>query len=175
MSINILVVDDDPVQCRLLEAAIEKFGYTAKSVNGGEAALALLKEEDFSLMILDLVMPDLDGMAILGRLREAKSTMPVIVQTSQGGIDTVVSAMRAGAFDFVVKPASPERLNVSIQHALTLNTLENELQRVKRSLSGFRAPIGSTSPSCTARNSFTCISSGSSPTSSRNKVPPFAS
>jgi len=136
MSINILVVDDDPVQCRLLEAAIEKFGYTAKSVNGGEAALALLKEEDFSLMILDLVMPDLDGMAILGRLREAKSTMPVIVQTSQGGIDTVVSAMRAGAFDFAVKPASPERLNVSIQHALTLNTLENELQRVKRSLSG---------------------------------------
>ncbi|MEP3523816.1 MAG: sigma-54 dependent transcriptional regulator [Hyphomicrobiales bacterium] len=136
MKINILIVDDDPVQRRLLEAAIEKFGYQPVSAEGGQEALDLLDEQDFSLIILDLVMPDLDGMAVLERLRKAKSNLPVIVQTSQGGIDTVVSAMRAGAYDFAVKPVSPERLHVSIQNALTRNTLENELQRVKRSVSG---------------------------------------
>lgn len=136
MKINILIVDDDPVQRRLLEAAIEKFGYHSVSAEGGQEALDLLAEQDFSLIILDLVMPDLDGMAVLERLRKAESNLPVIVQTSQGGIDTVVSAMRAGAYDFAVKPVSPERLHVSIQNALTLNTLESELQRVKRSVSG---------------------------------------
>lgn len=136
MKINILIVDDDPVQRRLLEATIEKFGYISKSAESGQEALNLLSEHNFALMILDLVMPDLDGMAVLERLRQSGSNIPVIVQTSQGGIDTVVSAMRAGAFDFAVKPVSPERLHVSIQNALTLNTLESELQRVKRSVSG---------------------------------------
>ena len=136
MKINILIVDDDPVQRRLLEGTIEKFGYTSMSAEDGQEALDLLADEDFSLIILDLVMPELDGMAVLERLRKNGSKVPVIVQTSQGGIDTVVSAMRAGAFDFAVKPVSPERLHVSIQNALTLNTLESELQRVKRSVSG---------------------------------------
>lgn len=136
MKINILIVDDDPVQRRLLEATVEKFGYTSTSAEGGQEALDLLSTNDFSLMILDLVMPDLDGMAVLEHLRKEGSNVPVIVQTSQGGIDTVVSAMRAGACDFAVKPVSPERLHVSIQNALTLNTLESELQRVKRSVSG---------------------------------------
>lgn len=133
---TILVVDDDPVQRRLLDGSIAKFGYEAVLADSGEQALQLLREKEFSLMILDLVMPDLDGMAVLTRMRQMGSTLPVIVQTSQGGIDTVVSAMRAGAFDFVVKPVAPERLNVSIQNALTLNTLEAELKRVKRSYAG---------------------------------------
>lgn len=136
MKINILIVDDDPVQRRLLEATIEKFGYAVTSAEGGQDALDLLAEKDFSAMILDLVMPDLDGMAVLEQLRKDGSNIPVIVQTGQGGIDTVVSAMRAGAYDFAVKPVSPERLHVSIQNALTMNTLESELQRVKRSVSG---------------------------------------
>lgn len=136
MKINILIVDDDPVQRRLLEGTITKFGYDSQSAEGGEKALELLAQHKFSVVILDLIMPDLDGMAVLERMRKIGSTVPVIVQTGQGGIDTVVSAMRAGAFDFVVKPVAPERLNVCIQNALTLNTLENELQRVKRSVSG---------------------------------------
>ena len=69
-------------------------------------------------MVLDLVMPDLDGLGVLARMREAGLDMPVIVQTAHGGIDTVVSAMRAGAADFVVKPAGAERLQVSLQNAI---------------------------------------------------------
>ena len=81
-------------------------------------------------------MPDLDGMAVLAKLREIDRAIPVIVQTAHGGIDTVVGAMRAGAVDFVVKPVSAERLQVSIENALKLGALEGELARMKRAASG---------------------------------------
>ena len=77
-------------------------------------------------------MPDLDGMGVLAKLRERDRSIPVIVQTAHGGIETVVSAMRAGAIDFVVKPVSMERLQVSIENALKLGALEGELARMKR-------------------------------------------
>ena len=87
-------------------------------------------------MVLDLVMPDLDGLGVLARMREAGLDIPVIVQTAHGGIDTVVSVMRAGATDFVVKPASAERLQVSLHNALATKALAGELQRLKRSRDG---------------------------------------
>ena len=87
-------------------------------------------------MVLDLVMPDLDGLGVLARIREAGLTTPVIVQTAHGGIDNVVSAMRAGATDFVVKPVGAERLEVSLRNALATKALESEIQRIKRSHSG---------------------------------------
>ena len=87
-------------------------------------------------MVLDLVMPDLDGLGVLARMREAGLNIPVIVQTAHGGIDNVVSVMRAGATDFVVKPASPERLQVSLRNALATKALAGELQRLKRSRDG---------------------------------------
>ena len=87
-------------------------------------------------MILDLVMPNLDGLGVLAKLRQSSITVPVIVQTAHGGIDNVVSAMRAGAVDFVVKPAGAERLQVSLRNALNASALEGELQRMKHSRSG---------------------------------------
>jgi DNA-binding NtrC family response regulator len=87
-------------------------------------------------VILDLVMPDLDGFGLLARMREQGSAVPVIVQTAHGGIDNVVSAMRAGAHDFVVKPVGAERLAVSLRNALAASALEGELARIKRSRSG---------------------------------------
>lgn len=139
MSQVVLVVDDDPVQRRLLEAMVQRFGYRALTADGGDAALALLTGETaqpVDCIILDLVMPDLDGLGVLARMRQAALDIPVIVQTAHGGIDNVVSAMRAGATDFVVKPASPERLDVSLRNALAARALAGELQRVKRSRDG---------------------------------------
>ena len=135
----ILIVDDDPVQCRLLEAMLHKFGYEAVVRDNGEAALALLCGGDgarIDCVILDLVMPNLDGLGVLARLRQAGVKVPVIVQTAHGGIDNVVSAMRAGAIDFVVKPVGAERLHVSLRNALNTSALEGEIARFKHSRAG---------------------------------------
>ena len=135
----ILVVDDDPVQCRLLEAMLQKSGYEAIVRDNGDAALSLLSGADgprIDCVILDLVMPNLDGLGVLARLRQGAVNVPVIVQTAHGGIDNVVSAMRAGAVDFVVKPVGAERLQVSIGNALNTSALEGELNRIKHSRAG---------------------------------------
>jgi len=139
MAERILICDDDPIQRRLLEEAVRRFGHLPIVVESGVEALARMTGPEgrgVALVILDLVMPDLDGMAVLLKLREAGVSVPVIVQTSHGGIDTVVSAMRAGAFDFVVKPISPERLQVSIQNALKFGALEDEVARARRTVTG---------------------------------------
>jgi DNA-binding NtrC family response regulator len=135
----ILIVDDDPVQRRLVESMIRRFGYETITAEGGEAAVKALLGPDaarIDCLILDLVMPDLDGLGVLARMREAALNIPVIVQTAHGGIDNVVAAMRAGAIDFVVKPVGAERLQVSLRNALAASALETEFQRLKRSRSG---------------------------------------
>jgi DNA-binding NtrC family response regulator len=81
-------------------------------------------------------MPGLDGMGVLAKIREAGLNIPVIVQTAHGGIDNVVSAMRAGAQDFVVKPVGVERLQVSLRNALNAHALKGELQRIRHSREG---------------------------------------
>ncbi|ESX13549.1 sigma-54 dependent transcriptional regulator [Mesorhizobium sp. M0179] len=139
MTGSILIVDDDPVQRRLLEAAVTKFGHSAIVADGGEAGLSALdgpNARDISAVILDLVMPGLDGIGVLKAMRERGITVPVIVQTAQGGIETVVSAMRHGAFDFVVKPASPDRLQTAIGNALKVEAVEDEVKRTSRRRGG---------------------------------------
>jgi DNA-binding NtrC family response regulator len=139
MSEVVLVVDDDPVQRRLLEAMVQRFGYRPIVAEGGDSAVSLLTGPEatrIDAMVLDLVMPDLDGLGVLARMREAGLNVPVIVQTAHGGIDNVVSAMRAGATDFVVKPANAERLQVSLRNALATKVLAGELQRLKRRRDG---------------------------------------
>ena len=136
---RILIVDDDPVQRRLLQSMLARSGYDVVIAEGGDAAAALLTGADgaaIDAVVLDLVMPDLDGLGVLARIQESGLTIPVIVQTAHGGIDNVVSAMRAGATDFVVKPVGAERLEVSLRNALATKALESEIQRIKRSHSG---------------------------------------
>ncbi len=135
----VLIVDDDPVQCRLLEGMLQKSGYDPVTLDNGDAAIALLTGADgarFDCVILDLVMPNLDGLGVLARLRQSGINVPVIVQTAHGGIDNVVSAMRAGAVDFVVKPVGAERMLVSLRNALNMSALEGELTRIRHSRSG---------------------------------------
>src|SRR4249920_1606753 len=132
MAQTILVVDDDPVQRRLLEAAITRSGMTVVTAPGGGPALDLVdgpRGEQIAVMLLDLVMPDMDGLTVLAKLRASHPDLPVIVLTAKGGIDSAVEAMRAGANDFLVKPTSPERIKVSIQNALKLGVLSGEVSR----------------------------------------------
>jgi DNA-binding NtrC family response regulator len=135
MPAHVLIVDDDPVQRRLLEAAVRKFGHEPAVADSGEAGLSYLESaagERVNVIILDLHMPGIDGMGVLKRLGDRSIKTPVIVQTAQGGIETAVSAMRAGAVDFVVKPASPDRLQSAIGNALKVEELEGETKRSVR-------------------------------------------
>jgi DNA-binding NtrC family response regulator len=139
MAAIILIADDDPVQRRLVENLVQKCGYETIVADSGDAAMAKLAGPDavaIDAVVLDLVMPGLDGMGVLDRLREAGLAIPVIVQTAHGGIDNVVSAMRAGAHDFVVKPVGLERLQVSLRNALNASALKGELQRIRHSREG---------------------------------------
>ncbi len=139
MAATILIVDDDPVQRRLVENMVQKCGYETLVLDSGDAAIDLLTGPDapvIDAVVLDLVMPGLDGMGVLTKMREAGINIPVLVQTAHGGIDNVVSAMRAGAQDFVVKPVGMERLQVSLRNALNTSALKGELQRIRHSREG---------------------------------------
>ena len=135
MAQTILVVDDDPVQRRLLETAITRSGMSVVTAPGGQPALDLIngpRGEQITLMLLDLVMPDMGGLEVLAKLRPTNPDLPVIVLTAKGGIDSAVEAMRAGANDFLVKPASPERIAVSIRNQLKIGTLSGEVKQLKK-------------------------------------------
>jgi DNA-binding NtrC family response regulator len=139
MPASILIVDDDAIQRRLVENMVQKCGYEAIVLDSGDAAIAMLTAPDaqpVDAVVLDLVMPGLDGMGVLAKIREAGLNVPIIVQTAHGGIDNVVSAMRAGAQDFVVKPVGIERLQVSLRNALNTSALKGELQRIRHSREG---------------------------------------
>ena len=136
---RVLVVDDDPAQRRILEEAIKRFGYHVATAESGDKALTALKADtagDICLVLLDLVMPGTDGLAVLSAMRSLPRKPPAIVQTGHGSIDAAIMAMRAGAVDFVVKPVSPERLEVSIKNALKIEALADEIVRIKASAKG---------------------------------------
>ena len=139
MSKRILIVDDDPAQRRILEETLKRLSYQTLTAASGEQTLAVLEGPDgasISLVLLDLVMPGVDGMAVLAKLAAKSGQPPVIVQTANGSIDAAIGAMRAGAVDFVVKPASPERLDVSIKSALKIEALAGEITRIKKKVEG---------------------------------------
>lgn len=139
MTQRILIIDDDPAQLRILEETTKRFGFSPLTADGGEKGLEVLASTagvSVELIVLDLIMPGMDGMEFLERLSTHRADMPVIVQTAQGSIETVVKAMRAGADDFVVKPVSPERLRVSIQNLLKVNKLTEEVKRLNSKVAG---------------------------------------
>ncbi|MEP3890888.1 MAG: sigma-54 dependent transcriptional regulator [Hellea sp.] len=139
MGKTVLIVDDDPTQRRLLQAVIEKSGFSTLQADNGDTALDMALGADggnINVMMLDLVMPGRDGMETLEELQAKRPELPVIVLTGKGSIDTVVKAMKMGARDFVVKPASPERIIVSIRNALEMKTLVGEVKRLKKTTNG---------------------------------------
>jgi DNA-binding NtrC family response regulator len=137
MAKTVLVVDDDPTQRRLLQAVLERDGFAVvHATGGGEALDRMTKGGGADVVLLDMVMPEMSGMECLAELRSAGVTTPVIVLTANGGIDTVVKAMQAGAQDFFVKPVSPERLLIGVRNALQLTQLSAEVGRLTKRAQG---------------------------------------
>ena len=150
MAKTVLVVDDDPTQRRLLQAVLERDGHAVvHAASGGEAIDRMTRGGGADVILLDMIMPEMSGLECLAELRSAGVTTPVIVLTANGGIDTVVKAMQAGAQDFFVKPVGPERLLVGVRNALKLEQLTTEVGRLTKRVQGrasFDDIIGDSAP-----------------------------
>ena len=133
MAKTILICDDDPTQRRLIQAVLEREGFAVlHAENGSQAIDRLTTTTGIDAVILDLVMPGQSGIDTLKEIRAHGIRVPVVVLTASGGIDTVVKAMQAGAQDFFIKPASPERILVSVRNALQMGDLNAEVARLKK-------------------------------------------
>jgi DNA-binding NtrC family response regulator len=139
MASRVLIVEDEAAQRRILEETVKRLGFDVSTAESGVRGLEVLKGPggaSVELVILDLVMPEMGGLEFLESLQAIRGDLPVIVQTSQGSIETVIKAMRAGADDFVVKPVSPERLKASIQNLLKVTALTEEVKRLNKKIGG---------------------------------------
>jgi DNA-binding NtrC family response regulator len=139
MASRVLIVEDEAAQRRILEETVKRLGFDVSTAESGVRGLEVLKGPggaSVELVILDLVMPEMGGLEFLESMQAVRGDLPVIVQTSQGSIETVIKAMRAGADDFVVKPVSPERLKASIQNLLKVTALTEEVKRLNKKIGG---------------------------------------
>ncbi len=115
---RLLVVDDDTVTCRLLADVFKRDGYSVVGETNPQRALARVAGEPVDLAILDVQMPEMDGLALLRGLRERLPDLPVVIMTAFGSIDTAVQAIASGAVDYVSKPMDVEEIRATVRRAL---------------------------------------------------------
>ncbi|MFZ5609806.1 MAG: sigma-54-dependent transcriptional regulator [Pseudomonadota bacterium] len=131
MTQTILIVDDEATQLRVIGAVTEREGYQTRYAVNGQEAIDILSKPDASgvdLVILDLSMPRISGLDVLKRIKPKHPDLPCIVLTAHSSISNVVDSMRAGASDFLVKPASAERIRTAIRNVLEAQELTGELR-----------------------------------------------
>jgi two-component system response regulator AtoC len=123
---RILVVDDEAKMRRLLEIMLSEMGYEVLQAADGREALQCLGDEGVDLVITDLRMPEMDGVALLNALREDNNPVPVIVVTAYGTIESAVAAMKAGASDYLIRPFDIETLELAINRTLDMGRIRRE-------------------------------------------------
>lgn len=114
---NILVVDDEVEICRVFDSMLTQIGYHVVTESDPRKVPELLKEGSFDAIVMDLVMPPMDGRDLIEKIREFTSTLPIVVVTGHGDADTTVEAMRRGATDFVTKPVDAAFLDLRLRRA----------------------------------------------------------
>ncbi|MBQ8561575.1 MAG: sigma-54-dependent Fis family transcriptional regulator, partial [Spirochaetaceae bacterium] len=145
MNFTILVIDDEKNIREGLSAALELEGYSVRLAADGREGLAQIEKGDIDLVITDLRMPGISGEEVLSRVRGESPGIPVIVLTGHGSIDTAVDAMRNGAYDFLTKPLSLDRLILIVKRALAGRELEirhSSLQQELNAKTSFESIIG---------------------------------
>ncbi|MBC8521374.1 MAG: sigma-54-dependent Fis family transcriptional regulator, partial [Methanomicrobia archaeon] len=131
---NFLVVDDEPVVCESCEMTLTDEGHTVKIAMSGKEALEKIKEETFDIALIDLKMPEMDGIEVLRAIKRSYPEITVIMITGYPTIETAVQAQRLGAFDYVLKPFAPDELNIVVARALDNRELARENQRLRLEL-----------------------------------------
>jgi DNA-binding NtrC family response regulator len=130
---RILVVDDEPNMLRLLKTILmDKTGYEVTTTNNPLEVSKLLQEDHYDLVITDLKMPLVDGIDLIGIVRNIDAAMPIIVITAYGTIETAEEAIQKGAYDFITKPFRKETILITIKRALEWKRMQGELAELKK-------------------------------------------
>ena len=125
---RVLVVDDEPKMQRVLEILLRKLGHEVLLAADGQAALTLAQSVPVDLVMTDLRMPGMDGIALLSALREHGIAAPVILLTAYGTVESAVTAMKKGAYDYILRPFDVEAVEVVVTRALALERVQRENQ-----------------------------------------------
>ncbi len=122
----LLVADDDPVVRDFLAEVLVREGYQVRAVSGGEECVQVAATEPFDLALVDLRMPDLDGIDVLKRLATLQPGVPVLILTAFVTMETAIEAIQAGAWDYLSKPLRVEEIEVTVRRALEVQRLVRE-------------------------------------------------
>ena len=131
---SILVVEDEAKMRRLLELNLGEEGYTVLIASDAEAGLNIIRQERISLVLTDLKLPGMDGLEFLQMVKRTNATIPVVVMTAYGTVETAVEAMKAGAADYVLKPFSLEEIQLVIRKELDVHRLREENLSLREAL-----------------------------------------
>jgi two-component system response regulator AtoC len=131
---RLLVVDDDMESREVVAEALRAEGYTVAMAEGGRGALTLAREQVYDVVVSDIRMPDLDGMALLRGLREAVPDVSVILMTAFGTVEAALRAIKEGAYDYVSKPLNLDELLLTVRRAIEQRRLVHENQRFQQTL-----------------------------------------
>src|SRR3990167_1595713 len=146
MSARILVVDDEDIVIKSCMRILEDGDYQIDSAHDGREALRKVEDSPYDIMIVDIMMPNIGGLEVLRRVKEAYPNVDVIMITGLSQIDTAVQAMKLGAFDYISKPFEPDELKLVVQRALERRQLLRENLSLKSEISSkyrFENIIGS--------------------------------
>jgi signal transduction histidine kinase len=129
---KLLIVDDEPAQMRALCTTLENEGYVVAGFTSGQQALDQLRRQSFDLLLTDLTMPGMDGIALLRAAQQIDNNLVGLVMTGHGSIESAVAAMKAGALDYILKPFTLRTMRPVLERALTVRRLIVENQELRR-------------------------------------------
>lgn len=128
----ILIVDDDEVMCQTLSDVFTKREYEVLATETGREAIGSVHKQLIDLVLLDIRLPDMDGITVLKKIKEIDTDLMVIMMTAYSDVQTAVMAMKAGAYDYINKPFELDELKLLIQKAIETQSLRNEVRRLRR-------------------------------------------
>ncbi len=131
---NILVIDDEPVICEGCRLVLSEKGHQVDIHSSGESGMAAIRSGDYELILLDLKLPDADGMDLLKQLHEERPRLAVIVMTGYSSVENAVTAMKLGAFDYLAKPYSDDQLIFAVEKAVAAKRLAEENLALRKQL-----------------------------------------
>ncbi|NAJ38859.1 response regulator, partial [Escherichia coli] len=117
-NIDILVVDDDISHCTILQALLRGWGYNVALANSGRQALEQVREQVFDLVLCDVRMAEMDGIATLKEIKALNPAIPVLIMTAYSSVETAVEALKTGALDYLIKPLDFDNLQAPLEKAL---------------------------------------------------------